>query len=219
VAQQTRKLLEMLMSGYELTPAELDQLLANRVDEDLFLDYKHGNEAQKKNAAMTIRQYLAGFANSAGGVLVVGIDEATWNVTGCTAPGGSNLADWAARCLTPLAPYFAPPPRFQVVAHPQGDVLVAATERSLSLVPCVENGALVYYLRIHDQTLKAPDYLMSDILLGRRNRPDLHVRDFHTAGLSTTITSNPNSLSIQFDTQVGREQKSIMGRRRQTRYR
>ncbi|MCG8350342.1 MAG: ATP-binding protein [Chloroflexales bacterium] len=210
MAQQSLKLLKTLMSGHQLTSAKLDQILTAHMDEDLFLEYKHGKELQKKNAAMTIRQYLSGFANSAGGVLIIDVDEATWSVTQCIAPGGGDLADWASRCLTPVAHYFSPPPRFQVVSCLQGNVLVAAVERSMSLVPCVENGTLVYYLRIHDQTLKAPDYLMSDILLGRRNRSDLYVKEFHTSELSANFVSRPDDhFSIRFETQVVIENKSL----------
>jgi len=175
--QQTRELLEAIMAGQQITTDELDDLLRNRVSEDLFLDYKHGNELlDKKKGSSTIRQYLSAFANSAGGVLIIGVDEHNWDITNCVAPGGGDLAIWAASCLTPIAPYFSPPPRFQVVKHPKGDVLIAATERSLGLVPCIEAGEFVYYLRFHDQTLsnktlRAPEYLIADLVLGRRQQP------------------------------------------------
>lgn len=196
---QSFELLEKMMSGQQVAPNDIDSLLNGRVDEDLFLDYKHGSELLKRNSPATIRQYLSGFANSAGGVLLIGIDESHWSITGCEAPGGSDLADWASRCISTIAAYFSPPPRFQVILHPHGNVLIAAVDRSLSLVPIVENGSLVYYLRVHDQTLKAPEYLMSDLLLGRRSRPDLQIKQLQTMGLSTTLLKNPDGLAVQFD--------------------
>src|SRR4051812_12597551 len=127
MAQPTLEFLETAMSGQAIPASAIDDLVTNRVREDSFLDYKHGNELAKKDAPATIRQYMSGFANSAGGVLIIGVDEQTWTITGCTASGGSDLAEWASRCLTPIAPYFSPLPRFQVVPHPNGNVLIAAT--------------------------------------------------------------------------------------------
>jgi hypothetical protein len=186
---RTLNFLEKLMAGHQMSSDDLDALLQEKVQEDLFLEYKHGDELQEsRKASQALRQYLSGFANSAGGALIIGVDQQNWTVTGCTAPGGGDLAEWASRCLTPIAPYFSPPPRFQVVKHPQGDVLIASTDRSLGLVPCIESGEMVYYLRFHDQTLdnktlKVPDYLVSDIVLGRRRFPYLDIANFSISNL------------------------------------
>jgi hypothetical protein len=47
----------------------------------------------------------------------------------------------------------------------------------------MEKGQPVYYLRIHDQTLLAPEYLAADLLLGRRDHPYLHVTEFKLRSL------------------------------------
>ncbi len=183
---ETQELLEALMAGHKMTSDELDELLRRRVPEDLFLEYKHADELNyRKKANRTMRQYLSGFANSAGGTIIIGIDQNTWEVTPCQTVSG-DLAEWAARCLTEIAHYFSPPPRFQVVEHPKGKVLVATTSRSVGLVPCKEKGELVYYMRFHDQTLnnktlKVPEYLIGDLVLGRRRRPHLHIRQLSLA--------------------------------------
>lgn len=186
MAQRTLELLESLISGHEMTRKELDNLVSNKVSEDLHLDYKHGRVLNnKKDAARMLREYIAAFANSAGGILIVGVDapeneKRSWTVTGCTAPGEGDLRKWATRCLTPIFPYLSPLPQFSVIEHPpQGDVLVVATDRSLGLVPCAERDRkLVYYFRMHDQTLPAPDYLISDLMLGGRRRSYLHIPEF-----------------------------------------
>lgn len=183
MVQTIRELIDAAMSGYEITPTDLDDLISKPEPEGLFLDYKHGNELKDaRKARSTVRQYVSGFANSSGGMLIIGVDEETWTITGCTAPGGHDLATWAADCISGVAPYFSPLPRFQIIKHPQGNVLVAVTERSQGLVPCFEAGDIVYYLRFHDQTLqsktiKAPDYLINDLLLGRRQQPYLEITD------------------------------------------
>ena len=176
MSTETLKLLDQLNEGQQMSQIELDEFLSKHHSEDLYLEYKHGGElTDRRKAARTIRQYLSGFANSEGGVLFVGVDETSWSVASQPALGGGDLAQWASRCLDPIAPYFSPVPRFSIVKHERGDVLIASTARSLGLVPCLEEGKIVYYFRFHDETLEAPEYLVSDLLLGRRQGPYLHI--------------------------------------------
>lgn len=92
MAQKSLELLEFLMSGYILDPDELDDLLMEKTPEDLFLDYKDGKILkEKRKAAQTLREYMSGFANSQGGTLIIGVDQNTWSVTGCVAPGAVIL--------------------------------------------------------------------------------------------------------------------------------
>src|ERR671923_265875 len=58
-------------------PDELNALLSDQVVEDQYLEYKHGDELKKgtkPGPSDTIRQYVSGFANAEGGVLIVGVD-------------------------------------------------------------------------------------------------------------------------------------------------
>ncbi len=183
-------LLDRLMSGEAIGECDIDALLNPWTDEDLHLEYKHGNELGKRNAAATVRQYVSAFANSAGGILAVGVDENTHAVVNAVAPGGGELARWASTCLTQVAPYLSPPPRIVTVRHRDGDVLLIAVNRNPALVPLSEAGELAYYLRIHDQTLKAPNYLMTDLVLGRRELAVLEVVNA-VAGLS--VIGDPTS--------------------------
>jgi hypothetical protein len=212
---RTMDLLDMVMSGRGITATELDELLTNRVGEDLFLDYKHGNELRdRKKGSATIRQYLTGFANSAGGVLLIGIDQASWSVTGCVAPGGGDLAEWAASCITQLTPFFSPMPRFQIVNHPDGQVLLAAASRSLGLISCVESSERVYYFRMHDETLsnktvRAPEYLVTDLLLGRREQPYLYIADLGFGQLGRRKGKEEPTTDIEFGLDFHAENQNI----------
>ncbi|MBN1872609.1 MAG: ATP-binding protein, partial [Anaerolineae bacterium] len=199
---------------HKMTAEELNDLLSRRVPEDLFLDYKSAMElSDRKEASKTIRQYLSGFANSAGGILIIGVDENTWCVTPCESIIRDDLAKWAARCLTEIAHYFSPPPRFQVLKHPDGYVLIAVTDRSLGLVPCRERGELIYYIRFHDQmldnkTLKVPEYLMADLVLGRRQRPQLHIKQL-TLLLTVSEKQQSNSRLLKFGMNFTIENESL----------
>ena len=158
----TSKLFEMLSSGEDFSTETLDLLLRERIKEDQFLEYKHGDEIKKANVSKEIRKYVSGFANSQGGIYIIGVDEKNFQVTGCTVPGGGDLAEWVARCLNPIAQYFSLPPRFSTLKHPGGDILIITVNRSLNLISVVEEGEPVYYMRFYDQTLNAPEYIITE---------------------------------------------------------
>jgi hypothetical protein len=46
--RKSKELLDDLLAGQTLTPAELDLLIAAVPDEDQFLDYKSGKQDEKK---------------------------------------------------------------------------------------------------------------------------------------------------------------------------
>lgn len=164
------------MSGIEASESDLDDMLQSDEREGHWLEFKHGDKFEKTaNPAQTIRQYVSGFANSDGGIFIAGVDETTRNVTGCKAPGGGDLREWATRCANPISLRISPSPRFYVLPHPKGSVLIIAVYRSSLLVPCIESNREIYYLRVHDETLAAPPYLISDLLLGRRQHPMLNL--------------------------------------------
>lgn len=207
------QILERLLSGAHLTANDLDELISQRVLEDQYIEYKHGSELTKNEATDTIRDYISGFANSAGGVLVIGIDAPEGiplTVTGCQGHHKRNLAEWAARCLNQIASQFSPFPRFHVVQHPAGEVLVGATQRSLSLVHQSKYGGMLYHFRLHDQTLKAPDYLMADLLLGRRQQPVLEVTDYSAVNLQRIMENADGAMDLQLELRLQFENMSIV---------
>lgn len=135
---KTLQLLEKLSSRHQLTIDELNDLIKHKTKEDQFLEFKHGLEIEEnKDASKTVRDYMCGFANSEGGILIIGVDAPSGipeSVTGCNNHKKGDLAEWASRCLTDIASYFSPIPKFQVLHHPNGDVLIGVTQRSLNLI-------------------------------------------------------------------------------------
>lgn len=207
------QLLEQLLTGYQMTPEELDDLVKNGVREDLYLEYKDGREVSNKDSSNTIREYISGFANSAGGILIVGVDapdSIPKEVTGCKNHTKGKLDDWASRCLTPIAHHFSPLPRFHTVAHEKGEVLIGVVQRSLGLVPVTTKGSTVYHFRLHDQTLKAPDYLMSDLLLGRRQHPSLEITDCKATSLHRRFIDNQVIMDLDTELIIKFENTSIV---------
>lgn len=175
-----KELLNHLLEGKTVSLDGLLQFLKDNPEEGQYLDYKHGMivSAQKRDEGkQTIREYVSGFANSDGGLLIIGIDESRpRQVVPCEPNvGGQELDQWASRCMHDMAGYFSPPPRIQIIRHPKGPVLVIAVERAPSLVPCVESRQLKYFIRIGDSTLEVPEYLIADLVLGRRQRSVLDV--------------------------------------------
>lgn len=156
--------------------------------EGLHLDFKHGDELRdRRKCAATLRQYASGFANTDGGILVIGVSDGDVengtprSVTQTSRPGGRPLHEWARNVLTELGPYLQPPPRIQTVSIEGADVLVVATSRSANLTPCVQSGQLAYYFRIADAMPRVPDCLVADFLLGRRAHPLISVQSARVA--------------------------------------
>lgn len=211
----SREFLELALSGEELTAAHLDALKTEQVKEDESIDYKSGAILKdRKKAARTVREYLSGFANSDGGVLVIGIEEVDKKpsaITGCDAKDvGGDLGGWAARCVTELGAYFSPFPRFMAVEHSGVEVLVCAVARSYNMVPVIEEGRPAYHFRLGDQMLRAPDYLLADLLLGRRARPILEVRGWVINNISVAPARNGWGDDLLFHVQVDLENAGLV---------
>ena len=194
------ELIDMLLAGYELDIDDLERLLekGRERSEGHYLEVKQGHpERDRSNPADTIRRYLSGFANSDGGILLLGVNN-DWEVVGYSAPGNADSAQWANDCIQRIASNFSPLPRFQVVNHADGSVLVAVATRSLNLVPIIENSRQRYYLRIHDQTRSMPDWMISDLMLGRRAYPYLHISDVSISNIRRHLEGNRFTGNTQY---------------------
>ncbi len=156
---------------------------------------------------------MSGFANSNGGVLIIGVDAPQGiplSITCCHSHSKGNLAEWAGHCLTPIANYFSPQPQFHVVHHPKGDVLIGVTPRSFVLVPILKAGGIAYHFRLHDQTLRAPDYLLADLMLGRRQQPVFDLTEYKVVGLERVLNNSSDTLDLAFDLRLRLENSSIV---------
>lgn len=212
----SREFLELALSGEALTAAHLDALKTEQVKEDEYIDYKSGAIFKdRRKAARTVREYLSGFANSDGGVLVIGIEESggrPTGIAGCDPKDvGGDLKAWATTCVTEMGARFSPPPRFDLVEYSGTQVLVCSVARSYSLVPVVEKGKPIYHFRLGDQMLRAPDYLVEDVVLGRRARPNLEVKNASAQGLERIKSPiNPQQYQLEFTISIELENSGLV---------
>lgn len=196
---------DALMRGHKLTRVELDEFIAANQGEGQLYDYKGGELTDKPNredGKKTIREYVTGFANAEGGVLIIGpADKPPHTITGCQKIGNQEVADWAKDNLLDVAGMFSPAPRFWTVKHPAEDVLLIATERAPQLIPVIESRKIRYHLRIGTSTVQVPEYLISDLVLGRRKHAvlDLKIRSREWRDVETTIGQNARHLVMTFN--------------------
>jgi hypothetical protein len=200
------ELRDSLLAGDQLDLAGLAELIANHPRENLFLEYKDGCVLHQnpKHANALLRRGVSAFANSDGGIFILGVSELTDDeprrMSPGKPPGSATLEEWAQNVLQPMAPFFSPQPRPHTVQHADGRVLVVAVARAPQYVPCIESGIQKYFLRAGDQSIEAPPYLMSDLILGRRSHPvvDLHVREANAKLIHTDNDSIVSTLSLGF---------------------
>lgn len=126
------ELLDHLLDGGSLDAEPIDQILGEVIPEGVHLEYKgwqfiqKDKKAKKGDAAEQLRRYVAGFANSDGGVLLIGFAEqrdADGRAVAVTLDGdptSKEAADPRALCsrtLTDIAHMLMPPPRMRVATH------------------------------------------------------------------------------------------------------
>ncbi len=177
-------LFEDLLNGELLSHERILELTEKRVQECQVLEYKSGFvPGCKKDLPSQIRKSICGMANSMGGLVIIGIENNTIQLVGCDGIGEANLSSWISTCITPIAPNLYPPPRIIELTIEEKKVIIIVILRSEILVPRSEGGRLVYSIRLYDQTIDAPEYLISDLLLGRRKIPHLRFIDIINSDL------------------------------------
>jgi hypothetical protein len=182
------KFWEKALQSDHLVPQDLRELIATKVREDDFIEYKLGKwlgkgsgAGEPREPAARLRKWIAGFANAEGGALVVGIGDPdktpAYQVDGCPMLSPSR-SDWARRMLTDFVADLPTPVRTHEVELNGHTVLIVAVPRAVRLIACRESSQDVYYLRNGEQTLTMSLSLVADLALGRRQRPvfDFDVR-------------------------------------------
>jgi hypothetical protein len=196
----TRAFLNTVLDREEIARAKLDALIG--IDEGQFHEFK-GGPTTKRMPPEILREYLAGFANAEGGVLLLGVtDEPPRTVVGTAGWLPGNPATWAVQATRDLLPFLATPPVFMPVDYGGHTVLLAAVERSPLLVPCIEDGRSVYYYRSGSSTFPMRESLMADLILGRRRGPTMAIT---AASLDCTQPNSPGVNQLHFSLTIDNE--------------
>lgn len=186
-----RELRDMVLRNDRITYTQLEAFAAAHVKEGLHFDFKSpellGKPKAERNAV--IRSYVAAFANSDGGTLIIGVREQDeqerkqrrpWKLEPITHEVAkkvdkAGLHAWIGQITSDLLAYLGAPPRVQLIEAPDelGIICLVAAPRAQSLVPVLSAGDAAYFFRIEDSTQRVPPSLVADLLLGRRIAPNL----------------------------------------------
>ncbi len=186
--ESPKELVEMMFDGYQPTAVDLNTLRKESWREGVHHDFKSGSmlgrratkkaNREVKKANREVRRYVAAFANSDGGLLVIGVGE----------PAGQQgprplepsllpeAATWAREVTAQLGPYLSPPLRLALVKIAGGEAILIAVQRAPQLVPVAVPDGVVFCFRHCDGTFDAPGYLLGDLIQGRRQHPVLEVK-------------------------------------------
>jgi len=185
---------EAVLRGNAITEDDLKKLIDLEVREGQRIEYKSEGWTDKtkdknrktgkgkpRSLQARVAKYMAGFANGTGGVLVVGVAEEKDGTRDNGKPERLDpipedrrdlVAEQVKQGLLKLKGQL---PRIEsacfVDASTGGFYVVVGVQRASRLVQVAEPDHLMFYLRVHDTTTYAPDYLAADLFLGRRQQP------------------------------------------------
>lgn len=115
VAFRSRRIESLFGVSLEgLTEAEIQSLVTNQVEESYDLDFKEELYGSNDSAKRSLAGDIAAMANTAGGVIVLGVSEDT-NARASSAPGVVLTDAEAARMLQIAASLIAPLPQFDIM--------------------------------------------------------------------------------------------------------
>lgn len=162
--------------------AEIDKLLADRQAENLHIDFKTLKDVLKPRVDDNFRDFfgkaLSGFANSDGGVLVLGV-HAPQNGNVSKTPI-HELAEFEQRVneLVPRAVSF-PIPGVKVarisVSNSENQGFIKVLVPASDLAPHRSQKDHKYYFRSGDSFLPMDHWQLAEVF-GRKHLPDLHVK-------------------------------------------
>lgn len=198
-----RAWLDEVLGGADPTVEDLQRLIDEDPMENEYIDFKdprwldstkderkHERPGKPATRSRKLRKWMAGFANSSGGLLVIGVSEPKKHpVTGelleprelrpfppsrVGAKDSERAMEILSRDLAELVPGAHPAPRIRKIDIEDELIVIVGIDSAVSVVPCRErHDSLVYYFRLHDSTVAAPAALVADLLTGRKQRPDI----------------------------------------------
>jgi len=183
-----------------ITQADVEQLIANREPEGLYLDFKRGASLSlgSNDCRTELVKDCTGFANAAGGTIIYGIAEAEIDgvaVAAELAPVMDSRAtrDWIGEVLRSNS---SPPlTRFHVSELPQamgGRVVAIEVEAASTAHQSLRDHK--YYQRSGAATVPMVDFQIRDVM-ARRSKPEASV-NFRFGRVSRTAALHRNTLEV-----------------------
>ena len=166
-----RALFEQVLAGETPEADAVVRLAREEWEESLFHDFKRGLVLDDLKGRARLVWEVASFANADG-------QKGPRKVSPLPLGNGRGYAARIDDLLRPLAPMLRPAPRHAEVEIEGGVVVLLAVPRAEQLVAAKEpkTEELGYPLRFGDGTHRCPEYLVSDLRLGRRERPEVELR-------------------------------------------
>ena len=176
----TELLFRDLLGGVQPTVSELEIVMHKFADEDQYLEYKDSSIVDGSAGASAVRAVLASFANTDGGVLIIGVTEPVKDKDGAVlgprmfskkSKRKTSLHDWASRLLLDDLLTLDPPVRLARVDTADVEAVVISIARSERYLRADKR----IWVRIGDSSLPIGHSLEADLLLGRRRHPHFSI--------------------------------------------
>ena len=183
----------------EWTEADLQQMIDNKIQENLYLDYKRSDALGKTDHCRNeLSKDIAAFANSAGGRVIYGIAEGKDNYPERIDDGVDSIVlnrEWLEQTITSNIQPRIDGLRIYPIALPsKGEnrvVYVVDIPQSMSRAPH-QSRDFRYYKRYEFQSVPMEDYEIRDVFR-RASSPDLWIKFSFDSGESTRISFQSGS--------------------------
>lgn len=180
-------ILDKLINSNNIVLENINQLIENKEKESLFLEYKSGEWLQNnKNGKFKLRKWVSSFANSAGGILIIGVTEREEdNEKFPDTINGINLNEfnedigkWIEDALNEkIYPRLNPPP--EIITFPMNSdkqrivAVIRIQQTNFFIHKVTHKGNENYFHRHNFQVLSMDEWEIRTLLFGRNPPPIL----------------------------------------------
>jgi len=182
-------ILDQLINSNNIVLEDIHHLIENKEKESLFLEYKSGEWLQNNGSGkFKLRKWVSSFANSAGGILIIGVTEKEENderypdvIDGIDLTEfKENIGKWIEDALKEkIYPRLNPPPEiitFQIKPDIQRIIaLIRIQQTNFYIHKVTEKGKEIYFHRHNFQVLSMDEWEIRTLLFGRNPPPILEL--------------------------------------------
>lgn len=173
-----------LMNNDNIQIDDIKSLISINEKESLFLEYKSGDWLQDTDSKFKLRKWVSSFANSAGGIFIIGVSERESNnekypgeIDGIDPTSfREDIGKWIEDVLTiNIYPRLNPPPRISIL-HDENQKFVAIIQikpTNFFIHKIMKNGKDFYFHRHNFQVLSMDEWEIRTLLFGRTPPPIL----------------------------------------------